>query len=60
MSILRPLEASSLSNTNAKLVHAHLFCSRHALRENGCHRHVSSTCCHWISCERWKLGRNHL
>jgi hypothetical protein len=50
--LYEPLAAYSLPNINTKSAHAHLLCSRHALWENGCHRHViSSTCCHWISCE---------
>jgi hypothetical protein len=60
-SIIGPLVASSVSNTNAKSAHAHLSRSRHALREYDCNRHVvSSTCCHWISCERGNLGKSHL
>jgi hypothetical protein len=52
-SVRGPLAASSLSNMNAKSAHAHLSRSRHAQRENGCQRHVvSSTFCHWISCQR--------
>jgi hypothetical protein len=57
-SVIGPLAASSFSN--AISAHAHLLRSRHGLRDNGCHRQVSSTYCHWISCERGKLVRSHL
>jgi ribosomal protein L14 len=36
-SVKGQLAASSLSNKKAKIKHAHLLRSRHALRENGCH-----------------------
>jgi len=39
-SVIGPLAASSLSNTNAKSAHAHLLRSRHVLRESDCYRHV--------------------
>jgi hypothetical protein len=42
-----------VSNMKANSAQAHHLRSRHALRENGCHRHVvSSMYCHWISCKR--------
>jgi len=55
-SITEILVAPSCSNVNIKSAHSHLLAPRFALRYNGCHRHVlSSTCCHWISCERSNL-----
>jgi hypothetical protein len=61
MSVIWPSAVSFLSNMNIKSVHAHFLHFRHALRENGCYRHVvSSKCCHWISYERGKLFRSHL
>jgi hypothetical protein len=58
-SVTKPLATSSLSNMNAKSVHAYLLRSRHALRNNGCHWHViSSKFCHWVYCERGKQQKS--
>jgi hypothetical protein len=59
--IARPLAAPSITCMKAKSAHVHLLLSHYALRENGYEwRVVSSTCCHWISCERGKLGWSYL
>jgi hypothetical protein len=39
-SVIQSLSASSIPGTNEKSAHALFLLSRHALRENGCHRHV--------------------
>jgi len=50
--VIGPLAASFLSSMNAKSAHAHLLHSVMPCEKMAVTDAVSSTCCHWISCEK--------